>query len=86
MPIQKASFKHARQTVKRTAVNRAVKDELRDAVKKARKLIAAKDSGAKAAVLAACKVLDKAARKRVIAKNAASRKKSRLTLALAKAK
>lgn len=84
MPIQKASFKHARQTVKRTATNRLVKDEYREAVKKARKLIAAKDSGAKAAVLAACKLLDKAARKRVIAKNAASRKKSRLMRAINK--
>ncbi len=86
MPIQKASFKHVRQTVKRTAANRTAKEELREAVKKARKLIAAKDSGAKTAVLAACKLLDKAARKRVIAKNAASRKKSRLMQALAKTK
>lgn len=82
MPTKQASFKHARQTIKRTLVNRAVKDDVREAVKKARKLIAAKDGGAKAAVAAAAVLLDKAARKRVIAKNAASRKKSRLVRAL----
>ena len=73
MPNKAASFKHARQSVKRTAVNRSIKEALRDAVKKARKLITAKDGGAKTAALIACKLLDKAARKHVIAKNAASR-------------
>lgn len=84
MPIKAASAKHARQTIKRTATNRAVKNEFRDAIKKARKLLAAKDAGAKAAVAIATKLLDKAARKKVITKNTASRKKSRLMHALAK--
>ena len=86
MPIKAASAKHARQSIKRTAANRAVKTEFRDAIKKARKLSAAKDAGAKAAVAAATTLLDKAARKKVIPKNTASRKKSRLMQALAKVK
>ncbi len=87
MPIKAASAKHARQSLKRTAVNRAVKTELRDAIKKARKLIVAKKlDDAKVAVSAAVKLLDKAARKRTMPKNTASRKKSRLMQALAKAK
>ncbi|MEK7631612.1 MAG: 30S ribosomal protein S20 [Patescibacteria group bacterium] len=84
MPIKAASAKHARQTIKRTAANRAVKNEFRDAIKKARKLITNKDAGAKAAVAVATKLLDKAARKKVITKNTAGRKKSRLMQALGK--
>jgi small subunit ribosomal protein S20 len=86
MPIKKASAKHVRQTIVRSAANRAVKNEFKDAIKKARKLIAAKDAKAKDAVLKATTLLDKAARKGVIKKNAAGRKKSRLMLALNKAK
>ena len=68
-------------------MNRAVKTELRDAIKKARRLIVAKKlDDAKVAVSAAVKLLDKAARKRTMPKNTASRKKSRLMQALAKAK
>jgi len=83
MPIKAASAKHARQTLKRTAVNRAVKVTLRLAVKKARKLVATKSADAKTAVSAAIKLLDKAAQKKVITQNAAGRKKSRLMGALA---
>lgn len=86
MPIKAASAKHARQTIKRTAANRGVKVEFREAIKKARKLITSKDAGAKAAVAAATKLLAKAAQKKVITKNTASRKKSRLMQALGKAK
>lgn len=87
MPIKAASAKHARQSVKRTVVNRTVKTELRAAIKKARTLIAAKKlDEAKVAVSAAIKLLDKAARKRTMPKNTTSRKKSRLMQALGKAK
>jgi small subunit ribosomal protein S20 len=87
MPTKAASAKHARQSVKRTVVNRSVKTELRDAIKQARKLITAKKlDEAKVAVSAAVKLLDKAARKKTMPKNTASRKKSRLMQALAKAK
>ena len=87
MPIKAASAKHARQSVKRTIVNRMVKTELREAIKKARKLITAKKlDDAKVAVSVAVKLLDKAASKRTMPKNTASRKKSRLMQALAKAK
>jgi small subunit ribosomal protein S20 len=84
MPIKKASAKHARQTIPRTAANRVVKNEFKDAIKKARKLISAKDAKAKEMVLKAAKLLDKAARKGTIKKNSAARKKSRLMLALGK--
>ncbi len=87
MPIKAASAKHARQSVKRTVVTRSVKVELNNAIKASRKLIAAKKHDeAKTAVSRAVKLLDKAARKKVITKNTASRKKSRLMKALATAK
>ncbi|MFA6588274.1 MAG: 30S ribosomal protein S20 [Patescibacteria group bacterium] len=85
MPIKKASIKHAKQSLKRTAANRIVKGLLHDEMKKARKLIlAGKKDEAKAKVLRVAKLLDKAARKHIIGKNTASRKKSRLMLALNK--
>ncbi len=86
MPIKKASAKHVRQTVSRGARNLNVKRTTKQAVQSARKALAAKTAESKASVLAAIQLLDKAARKGVIKKNAASRKKSRLMKALNKAK
>jgi small subunit ribosomal protein S20 len=79
MPIKKASIKHAKQSVKRTAVNRTLKKQLHDALLKARKSITAgKKDESKTKVLLVAKLMDKAARKHVIAKNTAARLKSRL--------
>ena len=79
MPIQKAAFKHLRQTKKRTLRNKKVKNNLKLLIKKSRKLIEAKKKDeAKEWVNNAVKALDKAAQSKNIKKNKASRLKSRL--------
>ncbi len=79
MAIKHAAAKAVRKSAKNRAFNLKVKGEFKNLVKEARKLISAKKADeAKKAVMAAAKSLDKAARKKVIKKNAASRLKSRL--------
>lgn len=79
MPIKKASFKSLRQSKKRRARNLRVKKPLISALKTAQKLMKNKKlEEAKAAVLKAIKLLDRAASKGIIKKNTAARKKSRL--------
>lgn len=70
----KSGLKRRRQTVKRTARNQAVRTELKTLVKKAR------ESGAAGAdeLRAAIRALDSAARKGIVHRNTAARKKSRL--------
>ncbi len=85
MPNTKSAAKAMRQSLRRKSHNLKVKDRFKSAVKDVRKLIAAgKKSEAAAALKAAMSALDKAAKKRVIKKNAASRKKSRLAKAISK--
>lgn len=72
----KASIKSIRQDIKVTAANSAVKSEIRTAIKKA---VAAKGAEHEAEALrSAISVIDSAARKGIIHKNNAARKKSRL--------
>ena len=79
MPIKKAAFKQIRQTKKRTLRNKKVKDNLKYLIKKSRKLIEAKKKDeAKDWVVKTIKALDKAAQKKIIKKNTAARRKSRL--------
>ncbi|HEY7678557.1 MAG TPA: 30S ribosomal protein S20 [Candidatus Methylomirabilis sp.] len=83
MPILRSSTKDLRRTARRTARNKAAVGALRTAVKKVRLQIAQRDSaGAQAALAAALPVLDRAADKGFIHKNAAARTKSRLTLGI----
>jgi len=83
MAIKHAAAKAIRKSAKNHAFNLKVKGEFKDLLKEARKLIVAKkEKEAAKAVQAACKSLDKAARKKVIKKNTASRLKSRLMKAL----
>ncbi|MDE2311571.1 MAG: 30S ribosomal protein S20 [Patescibacteria group bacterium] len=87
MPNTKSAAKAMRQSQKRRVRNLKVKDKFKSAVKEVKKLIAAgKKSEAMEAMKAAMSTLDKAAKKHVIKKGAASRKKSRLAKALAKLK
>jgi len=83
----KSARKRARQNEKRRMRNRYYKTTARGYVKKARELI---DAGqldeAEVAVVDATRALDTAAGKGIIHKNNASRRKSRLTLHLNKAK
>ncbi len=86
MPTKKASWKHYRQTPKRTAHNTKIRVALEIAIKKARKAIASKSSDVQDKVRLAIKALDKAAQKGIIKKNNAARKKSRLMKAWYKIK
>ncbi|MCX7890880.1 MAG: 30S ribosomal protein S20 [Burkholderiales bacterium] len=71
--------KRARQSEKRRQHNAALRSELRTAVKKVRKAIAAGDkSAALAAFRASTSTVDRIADKRIIHKNKAARHKSRL--------
>lgn len=79
--------KRNRQALKRRARNVQVRTGVKSAVKKVREAIAKGDAaGAKTALAAAEKTIDKAASKGVVHRNAASRKISRLARAVAQTK
>ncbi len=78
MPNIKSAKKALRQSVKRQAYNKEIKDNVKNLIKKSRKAIEAKDEKAKEIVTQAMKALDKATQKGVIKKNTGNRKKSRL--------
>lgn len=80
MAQHKSAKKRIRQTARRTVVNRARSSRLKTAVKKVEAAIAAGDKkAAQAAFKDAQPVIHRSAGKRVIARNAASRKLSRLS-------
>jgi len=75
----KSAIKNIRKNQRRRLHNQAIRSRTRTAVKKARLLIAAGQAEeARQAVEAAYSVLDKAAKKKVIHKNNAARRKARL--------
>jgi small subunit ribosomal protein S20 len=75
--------KRSRQSVKRNAHNSAQRSEVRTAIKKVRKAIAAGDkSKAQAQLQASQAVIDAVSSKGVLHRNAASRHKSRLSAAI----
>jgi len=79
MANTKSARKAARQAVRRTAVNRTRHSRLRSAVRKVEEAIAAGDrSKALAAMAEAEPVIIRAAQKKIVHRNAASRKVSRL--------
>lgn len=83
MPVKRAAIKALRQNRKRRARNLAIKNELKSAVKNARKLLALADKNKAAeAISQAIRKLDRASQKGVIKKNTAARIKSRLAKAL----
>ncbi|HEX4154924.1 MAG TPA: 30S ribosomal protein S20 [Acidobacteriaceae bacterium] len=78
-----SSLKRARQTVTRTAVNRANKSKLRSALRSMRESITAGDhKSATAAFRSTVSILDKSVQKGVLHKNTASRYKGRLNARL----
>lgn len=81
MPITKSAKKALRQNITRRKRNLARKDAFRAAIKKARR---APEAERAEALRLAYKAIDKAAKRGVIAKNTAARKKSRLVKALTK--
>ena len=86
MPRTKSAQKAARSTERKRLNNRSVKSTLKTHMTKAEKLTRDNDlESAQAAVVTTISTLDKAAKKRVIHPNTASRQKSRLTKKLNKA-
>jgi small subunit ribosomal protein S20 len=78
-----SALKRARQTTRRTARNRANTSQLRTALRKFREALqSGKSADAKAAFSGTVSTIDKAAKKGLIHKNAASRYKSRLNARL----
>ena len=81
MPNNPSAEKRMRQEVKRRAHNRSIKSLVRTEVTKARQALTAPNVSAEAAekaVHSAISELDRAAKKGVLHKNNASRRKSRL--------
>lgn len=79
MPIKKAAKKYMRITARKTKKNAKLRGAFRGAVKKTREAIANGNMpSATEWFNKAAKALDKAAQKKVIKKNTAARKKSRL--------
>ncbi len=85
MANTRSAVKRNRQAQKRRTRNVQVRTGLKSVMKKAREALAKGEAGAKDAVQAALRTLDKAASKGIIHKNAASRRISRLAKAASKA-
>jgi small subunit ribosomal protein S20 len=80
MANTKSAQKAARQTLRRTAINKSRRSQMRGFVRKVEEAIAAKDPKAAAKALSDAEPrLARAAQKGIVHKNAASRKISRLT-------
>lgn len=86
MPITKSAKKALRGSKRKHAFNEFRKDAMKKAVKTAKKTIGGEVKMTAEALAKAYQAIDKAAKRGVIKKNTAARKKSRLTKALAKAK
>jgi len=80
MANTKSAKKAARQTVRRTVINRARRSRLRTAVRKVEEAITSGDrTQALAAMAEAEPIIIRSAQKNVVHRNAAQRKVSRLT-------
>lgn len=87
MPNTKSAIKAARQNLKRRVTNVNALEAIRKTAKAVKKLAAGTDvKEANKALSAAFAALDKAAKKNIIHKNNASRKKSRLAKLVGKVK
>ena len=78
MPNNAAAEKRMRQEQKRRLHNRSIKSLVRTQITKARNAIAVGDDNSEEAVRQAVSELDRAAKKGVIHRNNAARRKSRL--------
>jgi small subunit ribosomal protein S20 len=78
MPTTKSAKKRVRQNEKQRDANRAARSKIRTSVKKAAAAGNGKDESADKSYRKAASELDKAARKGLIKKNEANRRKARL--------
>ena len=85
MPIKKSAKKYMRVTEHKTQKNTKIKGVFKSAIKATREAISKGDvKSAQDSLKKAQKALDKAAQKKVIHKNTAARRKSRLNAAVKK--
>ncbi len=80
MPNKKSAAKELRKAVKRNAVNKKVSTKMKNLVKTSLKQIKDSDKKVKEDIKTTIQAIDKAAKKGVIKKNTAARKKSRLMI------
>lgn len=80
MPLIKSAINEVRKDRKKTARNRLQKDRMRASIKSVEKLAKAKDGAEKLteAVKTAYKAIDKAAKKNLLHKKTAARRKSKV--------
>ena len=86
MPNKKSAKKELRKRVKREAANLKVKNVMKAAIKKSLKKVQATDKSVKEDLAVVMNNIDKAAKKGVIKKRTAARKKSRLAKKINKLK
>ena len=87
MPITKGAHKAHRSSLKKHVFNVRRKTTMNDTVKKLRKMVTeGKVEDAQALLPKAYQAIDKAAKRGIIKDNTASRKKSRLSAAIKRAK
>jgi len=87
MAITSSAKKAIRSSAKKHVFNLRRKDAMKDTTKSLNKALAAKDvAAAEKLLVSAYKTIDKAKKRGVIKSNTAARKKSRLALAIKKAK
>lgn len=86
MPITKSAKKALRGSTRKRVFNLKRKENMKSSVKEVKKLLTDKKAEeAKSALALAYQAIDKAAKRGVIKKNTAARKKSRLSAAIKKA-
>lgn len=79
MPIKESAKKYLRQTKKHRVLNLSRQKAVKDVTKKIKKLVlAGQKDEAKKLIAQAYQAIDKAAKRGIIKKNTAARKKSRL--------
>ena len=84
MPVKKSAFKALAQSKTKALRNRKVKSDIDALTRKIRKSVEGKDSvKASEWLVQAIKKIDKASQKKILKKNTAARKKSRLSKAVA---
>lgn len=85
MPQRRTAKKDLRQNKKRRQRNLKVKQSVKETIKKLKKAVGSEDASAREKALTEVyKILDKTASKKMIHRNKASRKKSRLAQLLRK--
>lgn len=79
MPIKQSAKKFIKSSGKRRLRNKSIKEKIAALIKKTKQLVSSKkQKEAEEAFKSAAKMIDKAAQKKIIKKNTAARKKSRL--------